>query len=153
MDSPPRVGHEPSMNFPGKIIFSLCQRTPQQINHKAYECKVASADCKNMIIMLAIMHTLVFGGTWRAGWMTTAKLSFVPYSPLFTSSSNKCFLSTEKKVTLLLALFCLQSNADQCIICRVCTVFSQFNTSGIHWRLDLVDLALIWTWCLIWTLW
>lgn len=35
--------------------------------------------------------TLSFGGTWRAGWITTAKLSFVPYKPLFTSSSRRSF--------------------------------------------------------------
>ena len=38
-----------------------------------------------------ITLTLAFGGTWRAGWITTAKLSFVPYKPLFTSSSRRCF--------------------------------------------------------------
>ena len=38
-----------------------------------------------------ITLTLAFGGNWRAGWITTAKLSFVPYKPLFTSSSRRCF--------------------------------------------------------------
>ncbi len=93
------------------------------------------------------MFTSVFGDAWRAGWMTTEKLSFVSYSPLLTSSFNRCYYWEKRYTSLALALIVIRhkrwmNKVKKVKLCRLYLVL--FSCLGYFWPFNITFLQ-TWT--------
>lgn len=106
-----------------KVLYSY----ETQVAHFAGKIKLM----KTLYTRSTYSLTLAFGGTWRAGWITTAKLSFVPYKPLFTSSSRRyfCWKTIHKHYWGILT----RGNFS-------CNMSCDFTTSNAPWKIALCNI-------------